>query len=282
MQTMISRIGRRPKAIGFTLIELIAIIAILAAMLLPALGRAKQSAQAMQCLNNARQLQLAWLLYADDHNDSLPGTRVRYDLQGRDAQLKSWVAMTYGREQNVESAIKNGQLWPYVKNVDTYRCPGIKKLARSYAINHYLGNVDLTATPKLADGIQLNGFFLFHTTSQLNYKSGGPTAMPVFLDEQNPQHGTFALAAEACDGPDAYWLDLPGKAHGNSGVISYADGHAVKRRWKSGVVLGSRDPCLVEPGMPIAAPSDPDLNWLGRELCQPYDSSCCSAWSESP
>src|SRR5579859_4484386 len=84
----------RQGAAGFTLIELlvvIAIIAILAAMILPALSRAKQKTQGIYCLNNTKQMALAWIMYAGDNSEKLVYNRDGTDV-GMSLPDRAWVA----------------------------------------------------------------------------------------------------------------------------------------------------------------------------------------------
>src|SRR5246500_3076810 len=138
--------GRRVRE-GFTLIELlvvIAIIAILAAMLLPALAKAKQKAQGIQCLNNSRQFALAWLLYAGDANDILvanpssPGTNPPAWLWGN--------MQNYPDRANL-LLIQNGLMFPFVKTVNIYKCPGNQTdEARGISMNSHMGRPISTST----------------------------------------------------------------------------------------------------------------------------------------
>src|SRR5438094_4215654 len=114
---------------GFTLIELlvvIAIIGILSALLLPTLSRAKARAQAIACLNNLKQLQLAWIMYVEDHNDRLvPNNPPNYGT----GTMATWAKgdMSYGTPDgtNIDYVIgqSEGSLGPYVKSHRIFRCP---------------------------------------------------------------------------------------------------------------------------------------------------------------
>jgi prepilin-type N-terminal cleavage/methylation domain-containing protein len=85
---------------GFSLIELlvvIAIIAVLAALLLPAIARSKEQGQRTACLNNTRQLMLAWIMYADDNDGRLVPNNWVYFASSQTQMTNgiSWACLLY-------------------------------------------------------------------------------------------------------------------------------------------------------------------------------------------
>src|ERR1039458_4719242 len=126
-----AKAGFRGESGGFTLIELlvvIAIIAILAALLLPALAKAKQRAQATQCMSNMKQLQLAWNMYCGDNKDKTPLVDVNWNtatLAGSADMHGFWCSGTMSDYANCISTptLTNGLLYPYVSTIMIYKCP---------------------------------------------------------------------------------------------------------------------------------------------------------------
>jgi prepilin-type N-terminal cleavage/methylation domain-containing protein len=257
---------------GFTLVELcaaIAAIAILAAVLLPALAGTRQSTQSFQCMNNQKQLILGWQMYAADNNGLLPPndfpwlTAYRGSSTQTQYQMRNWVVGTMAKSLDANnSAIvvtteltgTNTLLSPYVTNGNVYRCPAdnfINPLthnlnARSYSMNSAVGTIGYTfyttGSPPLGSPVQggwLSGnAFNANQTAWRTYgkmsafTKPGPANTFVIMDE-NPysiNDGTIAISAFAVPGA-TYLIDLPSGWHGAAGVISFADGHIIVHKW---------------------------------------------------
>jgi prepilin-type N-terminal cleavage/methylation domain-containing protein/prepilin-type processing-associated H-X9-DG protein len=229
----------RPGA--FTLIELlvvIAIIAILAALLLPALNKANATARSAGCVNNLRQLQLAWLSYAHDNQDQLVPNWIIMGSGGWQASCSttnSWVAGTAFTTDST-AGIRQAALWPYTQNDGIYRCPSDKSLwpyggtraprpfnfALSIAMN---GRIDDTTTAQSEPRIKVKFANI-----------GGPAGVFTFIDKQESSmtHGTFVLDAGQLDtGRIDHWFTLPGERDRRCRAnVAFADGHVGFHKWQ--------------------------------------------------
>jgi prepilin-type processing-associated H-X9-DG protein len=215
-----------PKS-AFTLIELftvLAVIALISMLLLPALAASKPPAQAFQCLENERRLVLAWRLYSDDYNGRLV-LNVAMDTPYWNTS-SNWVL---GHVDSMPSAtntalITGGLLFPYTKSVAIYKCPADTKISnRSISMNGWLNPVYAWNSAGVV------------FTNQAAITNPPPANLWVFLDE-NP--ATINDGFFVCDPSNpTRWVDTPAVYHSSGSGISFADGHAIIRKWSDPTVL---------------------------------------------
>ena len=212
---------------GFTLIELlvvIAIIAILAALLLPVLGRAKENAQRTICLNNEKQLDLAWQMYTDEASQRLPLNQVDLTISTVPrSTTNSWVTgNAYG--DTAPATISSGSLYPYTKSLPSYRCPTDRAVAtgtttpvlRTYSLSCFLAGAEDNDA----------GSQPLHQLSQIR----NATKTLTYMDEDDStlDDGHFLYSST-----QDVWFNVPGWRHRNGTVLSFADGHQEYWKWHS-------------------------------------------------
>jgi prepilin-type N-terminal cleavage/methylation domain-containing protein len=270
---------------AFSLVELlvvIAIIAILAALLMPALGRAKQKAQGLQCLNNHRQLLLAWITYTDENEGEL---LFASENPSKPETLKhSWVTAALdfnpGKRTNWDPdlTIKQSPMWPYCGNSEEiWKCPSDRSFVmfngepkprvRSMSMNVFLGGWGGTDG---GWGPRFSNYLIYRKQSELG--NPGPSTVFVFMDlrEDSIDMGNFATDMRGY--PNSPYLtgfiDLPASYHGQAGGLSFADGHSEMRAWKDGRTM----PPLVEGGLAkdiFPSPNNADIIWLQERATRP-------------
>jgi prepilin-type N-terminal cleavage/methylation domain-containing protein/prepilin-type processing-associated H-X9-DG protein len=262
---------------GFTLIELlvvIAIIAILLAILMPALNRVKEQGKRATCLYNLKQLSLCWIMYADENDDKLvngdSGEYTGMYGPGRPFEdshynetpwiLRDWDAGMSDRDKI--KAIEQGALYPYTRTLDLYKCPTVNKIVRSGAL------VEIFRTYSVSDSMNCRGWTErgdMPGTVMLKKRMQipNPAYRIVFLDDGGTTPS--ALGGWTVHVITEAWWDPPPVRHGDGTTFSFADGHSDYHKWKDPRTIewGKRVP--PEAGSPTQAGNE-DLQWAAEAM----------------
>jgi len=258
---------------AFTLIELlvvIAVIALLIAILIPVLGSARELAQRAVCMSNLRQLTLAWVAYADDNDSKLVWAGDSYiDEGGR--RVESWLGDAFDgvsfdggfASKYAGEKYHNGALWPYIQDIDVYRCPrGWKGYFVTYEI------------VSAANGSGVEGTYLISPdwTSRLSKRVGSTVLRLTRLtDIVSPGVGQRAVFIDTGHNPgvtnfDVHylyqrwrWNSPPPLQHRDGTTLSMADGHVEYWKWSRETV---EMPRTLRWGPVLRDGTKPMVDWL--------------------
>lgn len=274
------QLPRQPLSTGFTLLELlvvVAVIVIVASLLLSSLISSGAKGQAIQCLNNLRQIQLAWLAYADDNNDKLVSHGFEYEAWP--STKGCWWAqgvMTYDdSSQNTNTLLlvdpRYALLGSYARFPQLYRCPSDRsrvkiggnwfRRVRSVTMNNSAGFV----TGCLGSQAVPLGF---QKLTQI--VDPPPEKFFVFIDEHPDSIWfiTFFVARPEKDYQQGVAQSYPACNHSGAGTISFADGHVELHKWLDPRTKPAFRSKHVDSSLSVL--NNPDVAWL-RERSYPSE-----------
>jgi prepilin-type processing-associated H-X9-DG protein len=252
------------------LLVVIAIIAILAGLLLPALAKAKTKAQGITCMNNGRQLMLAWRLYAEDNRDNL--LAAQDGLPGRPNWFSGWMSFTPSRvNYEITNDLVKSPMWSYTsKSQNIFKCPADQSTVKVAGESKpRIRSISMSQVFGLGGWLPAANWRTYDKLTALVI----PAKTWVLVDE-HPDSINDAAFAVQCDGADkpstAVIMDFPASFHGGACGFAFADGHSEIHKWRGSKIKAPvryRDMALE---LNVAAgDSWLDVNWIAENTTVP-------------